>query len=223
MARVALIAVAVACACEARFAQRLVAPALLETRPLERGRTRPKLELGPYVIETLATQTRDAGGSVAGPARTSEGSFRVRRSDQVIDVTCTTLRSTPGDATLAAVADRNADRLAIDCEALAPTGRYAMHIDGRRSENLAGDIRGPDGQVVAQMQLLFFYSVFGSAVQREAPAPVAQAYIEGDPVAAMVLTSPERAWLDAQTGPVARDVLMALMVSLRLTPGLVEP
>ncbi len=213
-------------ACEAKFAQRLVAPSLAQHPSIERTRTRPVIEIGPYVVDELERKEGSAFAGrderSAGPARYGSVTFRVRRADQSLRVQCEATQRMGLDADLASVSDRSTALVGASCRVDAPSGAYLFRLEGRDSENMSGKLEGPSAEVVARIEIIREYAMFGSVIRREAPSPIAQAYIEGEAVAAMLLSRPERTWFDLDTGPVARDVLFSAMLGLRFLPGLVE-
>ena len=206
-----------------------------------------ELHLGPYIITSIQGQhTRDGTPLLPDlkprPSTFYHLSFELQRSDAQqpttsFRVSCVAERRVAQNNDFAAAADESHDEVALTCSLHNENAdTWTLSAQGDVSRGLSGSVRhigGAKSEHPAQVPPLstpsnpsnsaFEVEVlarrrFFGAVARELPFPVAQLRREHQATAAMLLDTPERAWLAKGLSHADRELALATMVALRLLP-----
>lgn len=229
------------CAAQQRAAENLVDPRLrAEGVLLERNGRQPRgeLDLGGYTVAGLeiTEEAFDGSGPLAPDPAQARG--RTRPTQQLRlrfelrppqgqtqgsnwTSECVGQRRQPSDHDLAAAADELRDEVAIACQLVGPEhgDRWVLQIHGRLADNLRGELRPADaGQGSAQVVEILLWHRLLNVTRRRLPASLALIHGEANTEAALILDSPERAWLARDLSAHDRARLLTAMVSLRLLP-----
>ncbi|EDM74715.1 hypothetical protein PPSIR1_40869 [Plesiocystis pacifica SIR-1] len=143
---------------------------------------------------------------------------------------CLGQRRQPPDHDLAAVADELRDEVALRCSYIAQTDEgpgdpWLLSLDGDLADNLLGSLeRQGEGEAPPQVvEVVLWYQLL-NFTRRRLPASLALLRATDSradrptTAAAMILDSPERAWLTPELGAHTRGLSLAVLVSLRLIP-----
>jgi hypothetical protein len=215
-------------------AEKLIDPRLRERGVLvERQSPRGDLELGRYRVEQLRIDEQafdgtgplgpDAGGRTR-PTQQWRLQFSLLGGAQPWEVECVGQRRQPPNHDLAATIDEPRDEVAAHCQLSSVERRWRLAIDGNLAANLSGrlepldplDQRGDDarGKVV---EIVMWHRLWNVS-RRRLPASLALVRSGGETEAALILDTPERAWLAAELDDTGRELALASMLALRLLP-----
>ncbi|NVB38706.1 hypothetical protein G6O69_12765 [Pseudenhygromyxa sp. WMMC2535] len=233
------------CSAQQHAAEKLVDPRLRAQGVLlehNAGRSRQgDLDLGGYRVS--AFDLREEPQDVA--LLTPEASGRTRPGQQLQlrfelltpagarwTSACVAERRQPADHDLAAVADEAHEEIALRCT-LAPLGedpqRWTLSLAGSLDENLLGSLEpddGPNTQADTDtpparahaVEVMMWRELFDLDLARKR-LPASLAVVRGEQSeAALILDSPERAWLDPALDEGQRALVLTALISLRLLP-----
>lgn len=231
------------CALEQRMAIEVIDAPLRETgQELQTSQSpRDEIRLGHYTIAAIERRnTRDGTPILPNlkprPSTFYHLSFELRSTDtQDLATTfwasCVAERRVAQNSDFAAAADESHDEVALTCTLThANTSTWTLRAQGDVSRGLSGEVLpvvaskpGPGAQTLPITEPLFEVEVlarrrFFGAVARELPFPVAQLRQGHKATAAMLLDTPERAWLAKELSLTNRDLAITTMVALRLLP-----
>ncbi|HFE47635.1 MAG TPA: hypothetical protein ENJ18_19460 [Nannocystis exedens] len=234
------------CALEQRMAVEVIDAPLRETgQELQASRSpSDELRLGSYTITSIQRQhTRDGTPLLPDlkprPSTFYHLSFELQRSDAQHATTsfwvnCVAERRVAQNSDFAAAADESHDEVALTCTLHNKnTNTWTLSAQGDVNRGLSGSVGHVGGaksehpaeepplstpsRSAFEVEVLARRRFFG-AVARELPFPVAQLRREHHASAAMLLDTPERAWLAKGLSHDDRELALATMVALRLLP-----
>lgn len=186
---------------------------------------RGQIRLGPYTVRAIVRgrdgdRTPMLPEALPRPSRFDDLEFElVAPDDRTWRADCRSQRRQARNADLAGEADESRDEVALDCRLSDPSRReWSLAASGDLGRGLHGELRGQGAskaifelEVVVQRKLLRF-------VERELPVAVAKLRRGKSPAAAMLLDTPERAWLAPKLPDDERALAVAAMTALRLLP-----
>ncbi|MFO7564842.1 MAG: hypothetical protein R6X02_19515 [Enhygromyxa sp.] len=216
------------CAAQQRAAEKLIDPQLRERGVLvERQSPRGELELGPYRVAQMQIDEQpfdgtgplaaDAGGRTR-PTRQWRLRFVLLGGEQPWEVECVGQRRQPPDHDLAAVADEPRDEVAARCQLIGGEQRWLLRVDGSLAANLTGSLALADGEAAEKVVEILIWHRLWNISRRQLPASLALIRGEGQTEAALILDSPERAWLAVELDDAGRELALASLLALRLLP-----
>ncbi|GEM_PF-1072853 len=237
--------VALACVVQQRPAENLIDPRLrAQGIALENNGSWPRrgdLELGGYRISEvevhdevfdgtgpLASNPDRAGGHTR-PTQQLRLTFELHPPAEtdvgVWTAECVGQHRQPPDHDLAAAADEAREEIALRCVLVSGDARWGLNMEGDLANNLLGRLEplagAREGEVARVVELILWHQLL-NFTRRRMPTSLAlirgQIRGQGSTDAAMILDSPERAWLAVELDPVTRARLLTTMVALRLLP-----
>lgn len=216
------------CGAQQRAAEKLIDPRLHSEGVLvERQAGQRDLALGRYRVEQLrvADEAFDGTGPLAADA-----AGRTRPTQQLLlefslaggatiwTVQCVGQQRQPPDHDLAAVIDELREEVAVHCQLAGGEQRWVLRIDGDLSANLLGRLEPADASGPAKVVEILLWHRLWNISKRRLPAPLAVVRDADGVDAALILDSPERAWLAPELDDAERELLLASLLALRLLP-----
>ena len=219
------------CGAQQRAAEKLIDPRLRSEGVLVERNGRD-LALGRYRVVDLGVEDETFDGS--GPLA-ADASGRTRPTQQLRlrftlaggttpwSVECVGQRRQPPDHDLAAAADELRDEVAVHCQLTGGEQRWVLRLDGSLASNLAGELisAGAEPGTGKPVELLLWHQPW-SVARRRLPASLAliRGADDGELAteAALILDSPERAWLAAELDEAGRERDLAALLALRSLP-----
>lgn len=226
-----LAALAAACALEQKMAVEVIDAPLRERGDELRASKAPRgeLRLGPYAIVDVALdRVKDAAPLLSDtqprPSTFYSLEFDLRRDARTWHARCLAERRVAQNIDFAAAADESHDEVALACTLHDPEARdWSLKAAGDVGRGLNGEVVGASAEDVAFSVEVLARRRFLRAVARELPFPVAQLRQAKVAAAAMLLDTPERAWLGPELSDAGRELAMTVLVALRLLPLGEEP
>jgi hypothetical protein len=209
-----------------RAAVNTVDPALRSQPRLERSRADGGFRLGRYTIvkerlteSATGVAMSDAPSDPAHPGwrYRLNASLRVVGVDRVWTTRCTGERQPSVDADFGAVATEPNDLVAIDCDIAQGEARWRLTARGRLDGNIAGELAPPQGGTPLQVEIVM-WAVRVKVFKRRLAEPVAQVRGRTGAIAAMILSRPEWAWVDARAPVESSEAAMTALAAVRLLP-----
>jgi hypothetical protein len=221
------------CGAQQSAAEKLIDPRLRSTGVLVERHGRA-LALGRYRVEQLRVEEEAFDGT--GPLAADERG-RTRPTQQLRlrftlaggttpwSVECIGQRRQPPDHDLAAAADEGRDEIAVRCQLAGGEQRWVLRLDGTLASNLVGELvpAGADASAAKPVELLLWHQPW-SIARRRLPASLALirsgggAGVDGGTEAALILDTPERAWLAPELDDRERELALAALLALRSLP-----
>lgn len=204
----------------------MVDPRLVsEGEQLEGEGRRRGFRLGEYEVERASLVRGPAPGQstlapMHEPVRSAERvaiEVRVRKAERESTARCEGLRQPTLHTDYDALADEPRDAVAVHCELVDGVGgRWRFDARGRLSDNIGGTLEPVEdrGRALAVELLLWRYRF--DRIRRPLVLPVAQVRMGKAAIAAMVLGSPERAWLASDAPRAVQEVAVTMMAALHL-------
>ncbi len=216
------------CGAQQRAAENLIDPRLRREGVLvEHQADARELALGPYRVEQLQLEDEPFDGS--GPLA-PDASGRTRPTQQ-LDlkfslvggattwiVECVGQRRQPPDHDLAAVADELRDEVAVHCQLAGGEQRWVLKIHGRLAANMLGQLDPVGTDAGGKVVEIIMWHQLWSISRRHLPASLAVIRGDAGTEAALILDTPERAWLAPELDDSARELALASLLALRLMP-----
>jgi hypothetical protein len=237
-ARLCLGALAIAtwitsCGAQQRAAEKLIDPRLRSVGVLVERHGRA-LALGRYRVEQLSVEDEpfDHSGPLAADARGRTRPTQQLRLRFILaggstpwSVECIGQRRQPPDHDLAAVADEGGrDEIAVHCQLAGGEQRWVLRLDGTLASNLVGELvlagggGGTDASTAKPVELLLWHQPW-SIARRRLPASLALIRSAGGGAeAALILDTPERAWLAPELDDRERELALAALLALHSLP-----
>ncbi|MCA9698767.1 MAG: hypothetical protein KC431_14675, partial [Myxococcales bacterium] len=203
------------------------------------GRSRRgDLNLGGYRVSafTLHDEDFDGTGPFAGDGRTRPTQqLRMRFELSTPEgarwrSNCVAQRRQPPDHDLAAAVDELRDEIALRCELEGPLPsetRWVLTVDGDLGNNLLGRLQLEGEDSLQVVEIVMWHQLL-DLTKRHMPASLALIRSDALPqspgggsshtAAALILDSPERAWLARELDVDQRGLAMVALLSLRLLP-----
>lgn len=216
------------CGARQQAAEKLIDPQLRERGVLvERQSDGRDLELGRYRVEQLqvAEERFDGTGPLApdaaGRSRPTQQwrlRFALVGGERPWDVQCVGQRRQPPDHDLAAAADEPRDEVAVHCQLAGGEHRFVLRIDGSLAANLTGTLESADDQRSGKVVEIVMWHRLWNVSRRRLPASLALIHGDGRTEAALILDTPERAWLAVELDATQRELALASLLALRLLP-----
>lgn len=227
------------CGAQQRAAEQLIDPRLRSEGVLvERQSARRDLELGRYRVEQLRVQDEPFDGS--GPLAPDENG-RTRPTEQLhLEFTltggatpwtadCVGQRRQPPDHDLAAAADERRDEVAVRCQIANQIAnqiagaeqRWVLRIDGNLGANMVGSLEragGGEAESAAKTVEIIMWHRIWNISRRRLPASLARIGSRSGSEAALILATPERAWLAPELDDIQRELALTALLALRLMP-----
>lgn len=227
----ALLVMVCGCPLEQKMSLEVI-DAPLRARGIElRGVAGPgeSLQLGPYAVTQVQREQSSRGEALLAaalprPARFHQLRFDVVAKDRTWHAECEAQRRQARNPDLAGELDESHDEVGMVCQLRGPDrDRWALRIAGNLGRGLTGELRaapqagGEPGALAFELELIVRRN-FVRVIDRELPIPVAQLRRRKQAAAAMLLGSPERAWLAPGLDGPERELAVVAMAALRLAP-----
>lgn len=217
-------------ACGYKWAAKIIDPALASSGTvLERSDgSRTSFVLGEYAFEQKSLDREAVAGSTGlspdGQARPTERidlQLSMTVKDREWGGACRALREPTGRADYAAVTDEFHDVVKIDCTFDDDSGgTWTFSMAGSLAANLGGKLEPKHASFVGgglEVEVLMWRNVW-QRVRRHLPEALAQVRVKRRTTAAMVLSRPEKAWIEPSTPQEMLDVSMVTLGALRMLP-----
>jgi hypothetical protein len=215
------------CGAEQRAAEKLIDPRLhSEGVLIERQIDDRDLVLGRYRVErvVITEQPFDGTGPLAPDANgRTRPTQQVRLEFALVGgetewlVECVGQRRQPSDHDLASELDEAREEVAVSCQLAGGEQRWTLRIAGTLADNLVGRLEPVGSEGGRTVELVLYHRLF-SLARRRLPASLALIHDQTSTDAALILDSPERAWLAPELDDSKRELALASLLALRLIP-----
>lgn len=215
------------CALEQKMSLEVI-DAPLRTRGVElRAADAPRgeIHLGPYTARGVAIERSSRGESMLPTALPRPSLFLhltfelVAAADRTWRVDCRAERRQARNTELASETDERRDEVALACTAIDPQQHaWTFTAGGDVGRGLFGEVRSGAPRPIFEVEVIVRRKFIRGVVDRELPIAVAQLRRDRAAAAAMLLDSPERAWLAPKLPDDQRELALAVMLALRLLP-----
>jgi len=193
------------------------------------------MQLGPYAVTQVRRERSAHGEALLAAALPRPSSFHQLRFElqapqgRVWRADCAAQRRQARNPDLAGELDESHDEVGLLCRFAGPDrDRWTLRVHGNVGRGLSGELRAggegePRGGAAESGALAFEVEVimrrsFVRVVDRELPIPVAQLRRKKMAAAAMLLETPEQAWLAPGLDGPDRELAVMAMAALRLLP-----